>query len=128
MASVTRVPELAVAVFDPAHLRLSRVTIKNLPWQDVIRRYDMPGTLIFLDPPYWQTSGYAGECGLEEHMQLAQAMSTMKGKALLTINDHHDMHATYGGMRSTSMQTSYTISGGDTRKDARELLYRSWPS
>ncbi len=109
-----------------AHLRLSRVTIENLPWQDVIRRYDKPETLFFLDPPYWQTSGYGGEFGLEEHLQLAQAMATMQGKALLTINDHPDMRATYGGMRSTAMKTSYTIGGGDKPKDARELLYRSW--
>ena len=49
-------------------------------------------------------------------------MATIKGKALLTINDHLDMRATYGGMRSTAMTTSYTIGAGDKPKDARELL------
>jgi DNA adenine methylase len=109
-----------------AHLRLSRVTIENLPWQDVMRRYDKPETLFFLDPPYWQTMGYGGAFGLQEHQQLAEAMATMQGKALLTINDHPDMHGVYGAMRATPMRTSYTVGGGDRAKEARELLYSSW--
>ena len=34
--------------------------------QDVIRRYEKSETLLFLDPPYWQTSGCGGEFGLGE--------------------------------------------------------------
>lgn len=109
-----------------AHLRLSRVTIENLPWQEVIRRYDKPETLFFLDPPYWETMGYGNEFGLEEHQQLAQAMTTMEGKALLTINDHPEMRRVYGAMQATPMRTSYTVGGTHKAKEARELLYQSW--
>jgi DNA adenine methylase len=109
-----------------AHLRLSRVTIENLPWQEVVRRYDAPDTLFFLDPPYWDTMGYGGEFTLDEHQQLAAAMAGMRGKALLTINDHPAMRQVYGGMHATPMQTTYTVGGGDKAKPAKELLYRSW--
>jgi len=36
-----------------AAMKLSRVVIECLPWQEVIRRYDRPETLFYLDPPYW---------------------------------------------------------------------------
>lgn len=111
-----------------AHLRLSRVTIENLPWQDVVRRYDKPETLFFLDPPYWQTEGYGVGFDMDQHQQIAEAMMTMQGKALLTINDHPDMRAVYGRMPATPLRTSYTIGGGHKPKDARELLYQSWPA
>jgi len=110
-----------------AHLRLSRVTIENLPWQEVVRRYDKPETLFFLDPPYWQTEGYGTEFGIEQHQLIAQMMAAMQGKALLTINDHPDMRAIYGAMSSTPLQTSYTIGGSHKAKKANELLYQNWP-
>jgi hypothetical protein len=32
-----------------AHLRLARVTVENLPWQEAIRRYDRPETFMIAD-------------------------------------------------------------------------------
>lgn len=33
--------------------RLQSVTIERLPYLDFLARYDRPGTLFYLDPPYW---------------------------------------------------------------------------
>ncbi|MDT8856481.1 DNA adenine methylase [Paracoccaceae bacterium Fryx2] len=40
-------------MLEDLHSRLSGVVIECLDWSDFIRRYDGPGTLFFLDPPYW---------------------------------------------------------------------------
>lgn len=109
-----------------AHLRLSRVTIENLPWQVCVERYDRAETLFFLDPPYWQTAGYGGDFDLAEHEQLAAAMATMKGRAVLTINDHPDMRRIYGAFTTTPMRITYTVGGGAKAKAASELLVRNW--
>lgn len=109
-----------------AHLRLSRVTIEHLPWQDCITRYDRAQTLFFLDPPYWQTAGYGTDFGLDQHQALADSMARMQGRALLTINDHPDMRRIYAGMASQPLSTSYTIGGGHKAKAAGELLVRNW--
>jgi DNA adenine methylase len=112
-----------------AHLRLSRVVVEALPWQDCLRRYDRPGTLFFLDPPYWQTEGYGTEFGRTEYDALAEAMRGMAGKAILTINDHPDMRLAFRGLRMKPIQTRYTI-GRDAKSKAKprgELVVFSWP-
>ncbi len=108
-----------------AHLRLSSVVIEHLPWQDCITRYDRDETLFFLDPPYWETTGYGGDFGLAEHEQLAEAMAGLKGRAILTINDHPDMRRIYGRFVTEPMRTAYTIGGGARAKEAGELLVRT---
>jgi DNA adenine methylase len=36
-----------------AHLRLARVNVENLPYQNVFERFDKPDTLFFVAPPYY---------------------------------------------------------------------------
>jgi len=108
-----------------AHLRLARVTIECLPWRECIERYDRDGALFFLDPPYWRTEGYGVPFGIEQYEQLAEAMRTMRGKAMLTINDHADMRRIFGGFRRQRAAIDYTIGGGKG-KAAAELVFRTW--
>lgn len=107
-----------------AHLRLARVTIEHLPWAECIRRYDRPDTLFYLDPPYWQTQGYGSPFGWEEYEQLAQVMSTLQGRAILSINDHPDIRRQFAPFPRQTLTTTYTI-GGDA-KPANELIYTTW--
>ena len=109
-----------------AHLRLSRVTIENLTWQNCIARYDREATLFFLDPPYWQTTGYGGEFELLEHEQMALTMANLKGRAILTINDHPEMRRVYAGFPMEQVRTTYTVGGGARAKPVGELLITTW--
>lgn len=108
-----------------AHIRLSRVTIEHLPWRQCIERYDRPGTLFFLDPPYWETEGYGIEFGREQYDELAATMRNLQGKAILTINDHPVMRKAFRGFRVEQVGINYTI-GGPKPKKASELIYRTW--
>ncbi len=71
-----------------AHLRLASAYIENLPWLECIRRYDRPHTFFFMDPPYWETEGYGVTFGWEQYEQLAAMLGRLKGKAVVTLNDH----------------------------------------
>jgi DNA adenine methylase len=95
-----------------AHLRLHRVVIENLSWQKCIERYDAPHTLFFLDPPYWETEGYGAPFALEEYQQLAERMGTLKGRAILTINDHPAMRAIFDRYDGCTVPIAYKIGGG----------------
>jgi DNA adenine methylase len=111
-----------------AHLRLAGAVIEHLPWQDCIARYDRAGTFFFLDPPYWQVEGYGVEFDLSQYQSLASTMRTLKGKALLTVNDHPDVRAAFAGLRSVRVTTRYTIGTSAASRAAvrGELVFRNW--
>lgn len=109
-----------------AHLRLARVTVENLPWEECIQRYDREGTLFFLDPPYWATEGYGIDFALREYQRLARAMRRLKGSAVLTINDHPAMREVFGRFTVEQFDLVYTVGGGASAKPATELIYRTW--
>lgn len=108
-----------------AHLRLHRVVIEHLTWQRCIERYDRPGTLFLLDPPYWQTEGYGVPFGWEQHEALAGALRSLKGRAILTINDHPDIRSLFDWLPRDTAPIRYTIGGGQGVA-RREVIYRTW--
>lgn len=105
-----------------AHLRLHRVVIEALPWQQCIARYDAPHTLFLLDPPYWETEGYGGSFGIEQYDQLAEVMASLKGRAILTINDHPEMRRRFDRFRGKTVGITYTIGGGKGAR-RKERIY-----
>lgn len=111
-----------------AHLRLSRVVIENLDWQECMRRYDTASTFFFADPPYWKTEGYGVPFGLDQYHALADRMRQAKGKVLLTVNDHPDMRTTFEGLRIQRLKTRYSIgrSGASKAQERFELAIRNW--
>lgn len=107
-----------------AHLRLSRVVIENLPWQQCLATYDSPSTLFFLDPPYWKTAGYGEPFAIDEYEQLAETMAHLKGRAILTINDHPDMRRLFDRFAGKTVPVRHSIGGGQGVA-RRERIYVS---
>lgn len=97
-----------------------------MPWRECVARYDRPNTLFYLDPPYWKTAVYGVDFGLDQHRELARAMATIKGRAVLSINDHPTMREVYGAFRSRRLKTTYTVGGNHCAKQATELLMTTW--
>ncbi|WP_459047364.1 DNA adenine methylase [Stenotrophomonas sp. PSU_St99] len=91
-----------------AHLRLQGVVIEQLPWQRCIEKYDRPETLFLLDPPYWETTGYGSEFGMDQYELLTETMSQLKGRAILTINDHPAMRALFDRFSRVSVPIRYS--------------------
>lgn len=104
-----------------AHLRLYGAQVENLPWREVVRRYDRPHTLFYLDPPYWQTEGYGVEFGFDQYEQMAELARSVEGSFLISINDHPDIRAVFKGLHSDEVELTYTVGGG-SGSTARELL------
>lgn len=92
-----------------AHLRLARVWLEHLDWHTCLTKWDRNYTLHFMDPPYWQTEGYGVPFPLDEYYKIADAMRTMKGHAILTINDHPEMRKTFNGFTMEVVEIDYTI-------------------
>lgn len=109
-----------------AHLRLARVNIENLDWAECISRYDREETLFYLDPPYWGTAGYGQEFGLEQYEKMAGLMATMKGAAILSVNDHKEMRRVFSDHRMKTLDITYTVGGAGRSKPSKELLIMNW--
>ncbi len=110
-----------------AHLRLSRVVIEHLDWAECLRRYDRPATLFYCDPPYWSTEGYGVDFGLEQYDRMAEILRTMKGKAIVSVNDIPEMHAAFKGLTMRRLGIKYSVGQvGKARTVKGELLIRNW--
>lgn len=109
-----------------AHLRLSNVFIENVSWQNCIERYDREHTFFYLDPPYWQTAGYGVDFGAEQFEQMAAMLKTIKGKAIISLNDHPDVRRWFADFHIETADINYTVGGGNAAKAAQEVLIFSW--
>ena len=108
-----------------AHLRLSSATIEHLDWMACVERYDRPETLFYLDPPYWQTTGYAVLFEIGQYLQMASMARSVKGKMLISINDVPDMRQCFDGLHMKEVSLTYSLNS-NTQK-ARELLVANYP-
>lgn len=124
--SATEAPRLDIesigADILAVHHRLARVTIEHLDGLDCIKRYDRPGTLFFIDPPYHKCAEYEARFPEERYAELAAALRALKGKFLLTINDHPFIRETFKGFSIGTTNTKYTIQGAAKQENVRELL------
>lgn len=109
-----------------AHLRLASTFIERLDWRTCVERYDRPHTFFYFDPPYWQTEGYGVPFEWAQYEAMAQVMRSLKGKAILSINDHPDVRTCFAGLHMESLDISYTVGGGAKAADRRELVIWSW--
>jgi DNA adenine methylase len=109
-----------------AHLRLARTTIEHLDWKECVRRYDREHTLFYLDPPYWQTAGYApGTFDFEQYQAMADLAGSIKGRMVISINDHPQIREVFAGLRLKVVPFRHTVSG-QGGKQVNELIYFNW--
>lgn len=109
-----------------AHLRLSGTYIERLHWLDCVKRYDRPHTFHYMDPPYWQTEGYGVDFSFSEYEAMADCMRGLRGKALVSINDHPDIRRVFGGLHMETVGINYTVGGGAKSAERQELIVWSW--
>ncbi len=109
--------------------RLSNTYVENLSFEKVIEKYDRMDTLFFADPPYLGTAGYTHEHEFEEkeHLLLMNSLRSIKGKFLLTINDHPQVREWYRGYNIQNTEVNYSISRErKARKKYRELIIMNY--
>jgi len=103
------------------HLRLARVTIENLPWQDFIARYDRKQTFFYLDPPYYKAPVYQHNLELEHYQEMAELLAKIKAKFILSINDHPEIREIVRGFKIKPVQLKYSVAK-ERLTEAKELL------
>ena len=109
------------------HLRLARVYIENKGYEDLIASFDRPDTFFYLDPPYYGCENYYGDgiFAREDFGKLGAILRGLKGKFILSINDHPQIRETFKGFRISKEETRYTA-GHISPKQTTELLISNY--
>ena len=112
------------SMLEAVHERLAGVTIERLQFADLIARYDRPETLFYLDPPYWgyETDYGAGVFSREDFQRMAAQLATIRGKFLLSLNDHPGVRQAFAGFTIEEVETTYSVGGGARTKQVNEVL------
>lgn len=92
------------------HLRLARVAIENLPWNDFIKRYDRKKTFFYLDPPYYKAPFYQHNLELNDYKEMAEILEGIKADFILSINDHPEIRKIFKGFNIKPVQLKYSVS------------------
>lgn len=121
-------------LLDAVHERLSSVVIECLDFEALMRRYDRPGALFYVDPPYVGGEGDYGP-GLfsrADFERLATVLRQLSGRWLLSLNDRPEVRQLFAGLPIEEIATTYTLDGGAGAQPARELLIGdgddAWPA
>lgn len=112
--------------------RLKYVTIENMSFSKLIPLYDKEDAFFYIDPPYVSTESYyknTGGFGIKEHEQLAELLSKVKGKFLLSYNDSVIVRELYKdfNIRSTK-EIEYTLGKNmhGKNKSVREVFITNY--
>lgn len=90
--------------------RLRNTYVENLSFEKIIDKYDREHSFFFCDPPYFETTGYGNTFGENEQLLLRDKLSNLKGKFLLTINNHEKVREWYKDFNLKEVQVNYSVS------------------
>lgn len=112
------------------HERLSGVTVMNLDYAAFLERLDREGTLFYLDPPYYGNEGDYGP-GLfsrPRFEEMAGQLGRLKGRFLLSLNDHPEVRQIFTCFHLTEVRTTYSVGSRKTVEEAGrgELIISNW--
>ncbi|MFS0849626.1 DNA adenine methylase [Novosphingobium panipatense] len=111
-------------MIEAVHERLAGVTIERLPWSNFIARYDRPGTLFYLDPPYYGSEDDYGRdmFGRDEFELMAEQLRALRGRFVLSLNDHPDVRRIFAGFQFREEQLSYTVGAGAAKSVGEVII------
>lgn len=105
------------------HWRFKGVTIEHLDAIACMDVYDRPGTLFYIDPPYWKTAGYTRPWNEPDFERLAARLDTVKGRFIMSLNDVPAVRRLFARWQQIRVSTRYSVDQGQGRALERpELL------
>ena len=109
---VVRAPSFNVGslpkLLENVHRRLERVQIECLPYDGILRRYDRPETLFYLDPPYWGRKLYRVNFTEADFVNLEKNLRLVKGKFVLSLNDLPEVRKLFHRFVLRGIELAYT--------------------
>ncbi|PZU19592.1 MAG: DNA methyltransferase [Shinella sp.] len=105
-------------IMEEVHERLAGVVIECLDWRTLIDRYDRPGAMFYLDPPYYGCENDYGKNVFkrDDFAEMAERLSTIKGRFMISLNDRPEVREIFCRYPMTPVSLTYTIRGGEGKE------------
>ena len=119
--------ENAVDFLRTASKRLQYVVIENVDFEQLLKTYDRPDALFYLDPPYYEAEKYYPDrFQPEDHARMRQALGRLRGRFILSYNDCPKIRELYQDYKiiEVSRQDNLTAKGQSRR--CRELIIKNF--
>lgn len=108
--------------------RMKNVMIDNRDFREIIRVYDSPNTLFYVDPPYiGRERYYAGNFTEKDHRDLAYMLNHIQGKAVVSYYDDPLLLELYPNWRRETYQAARQVVNGKNNT-AQELILLNFDS
>lgn len=111
--------------------RLREVVIENMCFSKLIPLYDLPGTLFYCDPPYYDDTrashgNYLNEMTHDQHVELLSMLNEIQGQAVVSGYDselYNDMLSGWRTIRKTAKSAIQNSKSLKDRGDRTEVLW-----
>lgn len=104
--------------------RLKGVVILNQDYKKVITKYDSPQSFFYIDPPYLDVNVREYKHQTITIDELVSLLSKLKGKFMLSYNDHPTIRKAFRQFRIQTIDTVYQIGG--ERRPIKELVITNY--
>ena len=118
---------IMIKYLDSIQERLLQVVIENKSYQDIIKVYDKPDALFYIDPPYYGTEKYYSEAfTVEDHIQLCNMLNEVKGKFVLSYNDCEYIRKLYSKFFIEQISRNHNLAGRYKTSKYNELIIKNY--
>jgi DNA adenine methylase len=123
----TRNMQKAVDYLKEVSDRLNRVVIENQDFERLIKTYDRPGALFYLDPPYYEAEKYYPDrFNPEDHKRLLKCLGDLKGKFILSYNDCPQIRELYKGFAIIEVERLDNLVNKIESRKYKELIIKNF--
>ena len=119
-------PDTLPQIIASASNRLKHVQIECLPYERILKRFDKPSSLFYLDPPYLGKPFYHHNFKREDFETLRANLKSLRAKFLLSINDTGEIRDLFSDFYIRQVDVRYSIVV-DEGSQGKELLISNFP-
>ncbi len=109
--------------------RFRRVMIECLDYKEIIKRYDSPGSFLYVDPPYVNREHFY-KFAFDEHERLAEMLHHLQGKCMVSYYGDPLILELYSDWHCTTFKSKVgTVAKaelGQTRRDEVEYVFTNY--
>lgn len=119
--------QIKTTIFPQIAQRLSKVTIENRDYRNIITAYDKADTLFYLDPPYYGSERMYDECfSNADHEELKNMLVSVKGKFILSYNDDPYIRELYNDFNIKEVERQNNLSFKVDNQIYKELIIKNY--